>query len=285
MKKFETMGVINVTPDSFSDGNQFNEKDAFAKQMQEATTSFDIIDIGAESTAPMNSKVDIDDEIKRLEQTFIPYLKNNPQPNSQLSFDTYKIEVFEWLYQETRKSWGDIPILFNDVSGCVDKDLLRLIGRYEFTYVFCHNLAPSRELASNHIDYCEKIPNDLFIEQFERYFQEGLKTLKEQGTNLLIDPCFGFSKTKAQNIEILNKGCDIFNQFSERVVYGVSRKSFLRPENFEKSSYSAKVLDVTQSHLLNSFLARDKKVPIFRIHDKASLEGLKIANEVLISDN
>lgn len=286
MKQFQSMGVINVTPDSFSDGNKFNQTKTFQAQMLKAIADFDIIDIGAESTAPMNSQVPIDEEIKRLETTFIPFLKQHAQPNVELSFDTYKIEVFEWLYTQTRKFWGEIPIIFNDISGSLDDELINLSKRCRFSYVFCHNLAPTRASSSEHMKYAQDTSNEIFLERFESYFEQGLHVLDALNqSKVWIDPCFGFSKTRAQNLVLLQKGCEILNKFSSPVVYGVSRKSFLRNEDIKKNEYGEKVLDVVQSYLLDSFLKRDNKQPIFRIHDKASLDGLKIANEVLNCHN
>ena len=279
------MGVINITPDSFSDGSQYNTKSSFEAQMLKAIAEFDIIDIGAESTAPMNSSISVQEEINRFKTSYLPFVQSHSEPNVQLSFDTYKIAVFEWLFLETRKYWPKIPIIFNDVAGKVDDELIALLKQYDVKYVFSHNLAPTRELTSNHMDYVQDLTDEDFLRRFESYFSDGLKKLENFSDKILIDPCFGFSKSTHQNELLLRRAHEILNKFSERIVYGVSRKSFLRKYGVEKDEYGKKVLDVTQSYLLRSFLDHDVKVPIFRIHDNASTLGLRIANELLKGHN
>jgi dihydropteroate synthase len=125
MTKFKSMGVINITPDSFSDGNQYNQYSLFQNYFQKSLKHFDVIDIGAESTAPFNQAIDAKDEMDRY-QVLIQYIQENDDPKITLSLDTYKCDVFHYLYQIVKKHWKDSKLIFNDVSGKIDDDLKRL---------------------------------------------------------------------------------------------------------------------------------------------------------------
>ena len=209
------MGVMNVTPNSFSDGGELT-----AANFTEKLKSFgnvDAIDIGAESTAPMNEPVPWETEWERL-KTVLPLLKGF---NGVLSFDTYHPETMEEILRYyVNHSW-DQTLWWNDVSGKMDgfvKDFLELSPA--FSYVLCHNLAPNRALTGRHMDYLDP---ELTLETVADYLRPFAIP------QVIFDPCLGFSKTYEQNWMLLQN----FKKLQEltghnRWLLGFSRKSFLR---------------------------------------------------------
>lgn len=277
------MGVINVTPDSFSDGSKYNQFESFEKQMLSMVKSFDIIDVGAESTAPKNDPISAELEIERLDNTLIAYLKKHKSLNLPLSIDTYKTEVFEWALKEVRTILGqEHPVIFNDVSGKVDDELLALMNKYKFTYVLSHNLCPDRSLTSMHMDYNYDLCGADFLREIKKYFKDALSKLSECKSQIILDPCFGFSKTKEQNHYLISNIAHVFDEFSYELLIGVSRKSFLLNELVDRKSFEGqKSLDVTQAVLLNHFIDKTKQPLIFRVHDLCSIIGMNIADQIL----
>lgn len=205
------MGVINITPNSFSDPGETFSSDSISRKIS-FLSKFDILDIGAESTAPKNASLDWESEWERW-QMVLPLLKGL---NCAISADTYHPEtIFELL-----KYWKDqkLPsrLIWNDVSGKYDsyvKDFLKT----GFDYVFCHNLAPNRELTGRHMDYV-KPEMDLY-----EYFRS------HRHPQVIFDPCLGFSKTYEQNWAIIEKFDELQKKLQhDRWLIGFSRKSFLR---------------------------------------------------------
>lgn len=205
------MGVMNITPDSFSDGGEFFSPLSISPQIQFLST-FDAIDIGAESTAPQNASIPWTLEWERW-QMVLPFLQDIA---TTISADTYHPEtIFELL-----KYWKDhkfkSKLMWNDVSGKFDdsvRDFLKSGG----DYIFCHNLAPSRELSGRHMDYVSK---DLNLSDYFSPYKH---------PQVIFDPCLGFSKSYEQNWDILEQ----FEQLQKSVdhsrwLVGFSRKSFLR---------------------------------------------------------
>lgn len=216
--RLKRMGVMNITPNSFSDGG---ELDTLAK-IRSKLTSFGLIhalDIGAESTAPKNDSIQWTEEWARW-QLVLPLLENL---SCHLSADTYHPEtIFELV-----KIWKDqkIPyeLYWNDVSGKFDdhvRDFLKEGNR--FHYIYCHNRAPTRELSGKHMDYVTKDEGHL-EEELEDFFRPHLHE------RVIFDPCLGFSKTYDENWYLLNKFAEFQKLIKhERWLLGLSRKSFLR---------------------------------------------------------
>ena len=222
--QIKMMGVINVTPDSFSDGDQYNRPAAFKEKLTNLLNWADWVDIGAESTAPFNSAISAQQELDRLNKNFIPYL--SLLEGREVSLDTYKLEVFREVYQYAKKF--DIQLVFNDVSGELDEEVIDFLKASQVKYVFSHNLAPSREQTSDHMNFISPGKGEEFIDHMVRYFKLGIQRL--EGCRFIIDPCFGFSKTREQNHDLLRH----FNTFLLQIPYeipcliGISRKSFMR---------------------------------------------------------
>jgi dihydropteroate synthase len=209
--KIKRMGVINITPNSFSDGGEFFSPETISKRLQ-FLKQFDAIDIGAESTAPKNAGVSWQTEWERW-QMVLPLLKDI---TTTISADTYHPEtIFELL-----KYWQDhqlqSKLIWNDVSGKFD-DAVKDFLKSGHDYIFCHNLAPTRELTGQHMDY---VAAEMDLQE---YFRPHLHP------QVILDPCLGFSKSYEQNWEIIENFGDIQRHIKHhRWLIGFSRKSFLR---------------------------------------------------------
>lgn len=277
INKFQKMGVINVTPNSFSDGQKFNSFSTFSKQFKSLTAWADIIDVGAESTAPFNVPITEKEEIKRLSETLLAYVEQNEEPAAiAISIDTYRPSTFYKIATELKKYWGKVKIIFNDVSGIVDSELEELLdSSLDFTYVFSHNLAPKRELTSNHMDYVKTYAKEEdFTKDIHLFFLDGLQKIAKR-KEVFLDPCFGFSKTREQNHILLRECANLMSQLEQSFVYGISRKSFLRfPKDLDaKNVDNQKRLDHLQSYFLLKEMQKAKHSIFFRIHEQRSFES------------
>ena len=272
-----SMGVINITPNSFSDGSLFNSQDLFSKKFNQIKKWASIIDIGAESTAPFNKPIDSILELERFERVLFPFVTKTPDPQITISIDTYKPEVFYEVYIVLKKYWPKTKIVFNDISGCLDEELLMILKdeSLDFDYVLCHNLSPVREKSSHHMDFVDE--ESTFYENILSFFYERLSLLKDIKRKIIIDPCLGFSKTREQNHSFLRKMDDFLSCFSSYdVLLGLSRKSFLRfPASMDlRQKENLNELECIQSIIIYNLLSKNKNSSlIFRMHDDIALKS------------
>lgn len=201
------MGILNFTPDSFSDGGKFDDIDAalaHVKEMIEAGA--DIIDIGGESTRPNHTPVGEEEEIKRV----IPIIKAVKEKfDIPISIDTYKAKVAE----KAIEAGAD---LINDVWGFKnDKDMARVAAKYNVPCCLMHN----RE-NEDYNDLMEDILDDL---------RESIKIAKDAGVkdeNIILNPGIGFAKSHEQNLETMNK-LERLKELGYPVLLGTSRKRMI----------------------------------------------------------
>lgn len=277
--KVNTMGVMNLTPNSFSDGGELKSSALVEKKFKELIHWADVIDLGAESTAPFNHPVDVLEEFKRFETLFFPLLHKLKDPKITISIDTYKPELFYELYFVFKYFWPETKLIFNDVSGKLDNELIDLLATdLDFEYVYSHNLCSDRSETSNHMNFCEKEKSIEFIRLVVDYFRNGLEVIRPFNRKIWVDPCFGFSKNRAQNQLLLKHFKTFLFQLDMDipVVYGVSRKSFLRvPKELDaKELKNQIILDQMQATLIYD-LIRDE-LPnkfLFRVHDDSSVKS------------
>lgn len=218
---------MNITPDSFSDGGEID--------VSRLSFSCDAWDVGAESTAPVNSPIDAEEEWKRLEP-FLPSLLKIPV----LSLDTYHPEtIFKMASLRNNLIW-------NDVSGKFDKDVENFLSLdSSFQYVFCHNLAPSRELSGRHMDYA----TGTTLEGLKEFFWG------RRHPRVIFDPCLGFSKAYEENWMILENLGKLQKMVGHnRWLVGFSRKSFLR-KKFGLELSQREELDRRHLEVLSEVLA------------------------------
>ncbi|MCS7171464.1 MAG: dihydropteroate synthase [Aquificaceae bacterium] len=213
--KTAVMGVLNVTPDSFSDGGLYKSpSEAVNRALQMVEEGADIVDIGGESTRPGSQRISAEEELKRV----LPPLKEirKELPNLWISVDTYKAEVAKACLEEGAD-------MINDISGgTFDKNMHRLVAQYNCPYVLTH-------IKGRPETWREEPPlYEDVVEEVVRWFEERLKGLKEAGYKgqVVLDPGIGFGKLPEHNVEIL-KRFEEFRIFGMPLMVGVSRKSFI----------------------------------------------------------
>jgi dihydropteroate synthase len=208
-KRTYLMGILNVTPDSFSDGGQFNHlEEAIEHAMQMAEEGADIIDIGGESTRPGHHQVSAEEELERV-LPIINALKTEQSFKLPLSIDTYKAKVAEAALD------AGVEML-NDVWGLkADPALGAIASRYRVPVCLMHN--------RNNTDYL-----DLMTEVLAE-LQESVALALEAGIDdekVIIDPGIGFGKNLDQNLEVMLHLKD-FSNLGYPILLGTSRKSMI----------------------------------------------------------
>jgi dihydropteroate synthase len=211
------MGVLNVTPDSFSDGGKFATVDAaIDRAIQMVISGVDIIDIGGESTKPGATPVDEATELARVIPVIERIRQHPDTQNIPISIDTTKASVARSAIQ----SGADI---INDVSGGqFDKNMFETVAQLGMPYVMMHMRGtPATMLQMT--DYDDVVGEILayFEMQIDRAVQSGIDR-----SQIIIDPGIGFAKKYQQSIEIV-RHLDRFQILDLPLLVGVSRKSFI----------------------------------------------------------
>ncbi len=251
------MGILNVTPDSFSgDGLADNVEAAIAQAKRMVSEGADIIDIGGESTRPGAPKVTADEEIRRV----VPVIERlKAELNIPLSIDTYKAEVAEAAVQAGAN-------LLNDVWGLKrDHRLAEVAARHSLPIVITSS---QRDVPVSNI--MPAIINSLkwAIEQ-----AEAAGVLPE---NIIIDPGFGFGKTVGQNLELLRRIGEL-RQLGKPILLGTSRKSAIG-----KVLRGALVEDRLMGTVATTVIGIMEGVDIVRVHDiKENIQAAEMSDAVL----
>ncbi len=256
--KISMMGVMNITPNSFSDGGKYNSASTFVQLLRDLKKwNVACFDVGAESTAPFNAPITHDEELKRFVDCLYPCLEEFPL-HATLSIDTYRGSTFFKLYQYIIQRRSDIKVIWNDVSGVLDDELWQTLEQCpKASYVFCHTLTPCRELSSHHMNYSISDDQQLLEHRTSRFI-EVVKAFAQRGMvdRLFLDPCFGFSKTYSQNLFLLNKLSVAFASILPSVpaVIGISRKSFLKKSIVMQDAHSFLSSEQGQVELMQAAL-------------------------------
>lgn len=201
------MGILNGTPDSFSDGGRYNTSDAavaHAKQMIEHGA--DIIDVGVESTRPGHTQISVADEIERMKEILLPVLEVSTVP---VSVDTYRAETAEFALSHGAH-------ILNDIWGLkYDKDMAAVAAKYDVPVIIMHN--------QNHTNY------DDIIDDMKAFFFSSVDLALKEGVkpqNIWLDPGIGFGKDYAQNVEVIQRLGEI-TVYEYPVLLAPSRKRFI----------------------------------------------------------
>lgn len=242
------MGILNVTPDSFSDGGNYCQLDSAVKQAHTLLEQgAKIIDIGGESTRPGAPDVSLEDELDRV----IPLVKAlRKTSDCIISIDTSKSEVM----RQAILAGADI---INDVRALQEPGAIEVLAAYpDVAICLMHMQGQPRTMQSNpqYEDLFADI-NDFFSERIEACEQAGI-----QQQRIILDPGFGFGKTLAHNYEILNR-FDEFNQFNLPVLAGLSRKSMIG--NLLNKSTDERLA----GSLAGALIAAQNGAKIIRVHD------------------
>ncbi len=205
------MGILNVTPDSFSDGGKYFDVDKailHAKEM--IIAGADIIDIGGESTRPGAEEVSINEELNRV----IPVIKEISKLEIPISIDTYKPHVAE----ESIKAGANI---INDISGLRNQEMVNIVAKNKVPIIIMHMKGTPKTMKDKAF-YKDDVVNEIID-----YLREKIQIAQEAGIkDIIIDPGIGFGKTVEHNIQILNR-LNEFKILNKPILIGTSRKSFL----------------------------------------------------------
>lgn len=223
-QRIQVWGVVNATPNSFSDGGETLSRVDFAARVL-AWRGCDGLDIGAESTAPMNEAISSEEERARLSATLVPLLKEWSR-DQVLSLDTYHIETISWLLPQIP---SDVSVVWNDVSGIVSDEVISLLKAYpQLRYVLFFSRVPERKLAGKHMQY---VVEDSIVAAARDFFRTNFAILMRHNlfSQVIADPGFGFAKSRSQNHELLAALPALMDELACPVwMWGISRKSFLR---------------------------------------------------------
>ncbi len=208
------MGVLNVTPDSFSDGGKyFTHEKAMIKAQQMIEAGADMIDIGGESSKPGAATVSCEEELTRV----IPIIKEiRKESDICLSIDTTKAQVMH-------EAVAAGASMINDISGFRSNESLALAVKLDVPLCIMH-MQGNPETMQNKPFYSQNL-----IEELNQFFKQRIATLIAAGIkrqNLIIDPGFGFGKTVEHNMELVNRIAE-FKRHDLPLMLGVSRKCSL----------------------------------------------------------
>jgi dihydropteroate synthase len=254
------MGVLNITPDSFSDGGRFLlPEDALAQARRMAAEGADIIDIGAESTRPYGAQpISADEEIRRLR----PILADVVSLGIPVSIDSMKPVVVAWALDTG-------AAIANDVWGLQrDPDMARVVAQRHCPVVIMHN----RERADAGIDIMKDV-TEFFSRSLEIASQAGISR-----ENIALDPGIGFGKTQEQSIAVLAR-LNQFKHFGLPLLVGASRKRFIA--TISPSEPDQRLGGSIAAHLI----AIKAGAQVIRTHDVAeTLQALRVATAIWDSE-
>lgn len=215
MKRTWIMGILNVTPDSFSDGGQYlNLDDAVHHGLRMAEQGADIIDIGGESTRPFAKKVSNAEEIKRV----IPVIQAlSVRCSVPISIDTTKAEV-------ARQAIKAGAVIVNDISSLqFDPEMGRVVAENQVRVILMHIQGTPQDMQTK--------PNyNNLMKEVKQFLEHVVQRALDQGISrhkIIIDPGIGFGKTPDHNLILLQK-LDYFKSLDLPILIGTSRKSFLK---------------------------------------------------------
>jgi dihydropteroate synthase len=217
-KRTYLMGVLNVTPDSFSDGGDFNTLESALRQAENMVKSgVDIIDIGGQSTRPSAAEISLIDEMDRV-LPVVEMLRQKPN-----IFDSVPISVDTTRAQVAKAALEAGADLINDISGATfDLEMLSTVAKLKVPIILMH-LRGTPQTMQKMTDY-----QDL-IEEIGEFLESRIVAAVAAGidkSQIIIDPGIGFAKTYNQNLEIL-RNLSRFHSLNCPILVGVSRKSFI----------------------------------------------------------
>jgi dihydropteroate synthase len=255
--KVRAMGIINVTPDSFSDGGQFLEAPrAIARAERLVQEGADILDIGAESTRPYGGAkaVPLDEELTRLAH-ILPAVIEIGMP---VSIDTMKATVAAWALEQG-------ATIVNDVWGLQrDPDMARVVAEHGSAVIVMHN----REQAD---------PGADIMAEIKTFFARSLDIARRAGIaehNIMLDPGIGFGKTPEQSMRAIARLGEL-REFGRPLVVGASRKRFI--DTVSPSPPDRRIGGSIAAGLLAALNGAD----VLRVHDVAeTMQALRVARAI-----
>ena len=256
------LGVLNLTPDSFSDGGKFNTK---KKGINHAIKLYkegaDLIDVGGESTRPGSKEVNKEDEWNRINDILKSIVKKIP-----ISLDTRKSEIMKNGIKLGVK-------LINDVSGLsFDPETINILKKYKIPFVIQHTLGTPENMQKN-----PKYKNELL--DIYDFFEEKIKLLRSKGikhNNIILDPGIGFGKKLKHNMNLIRR-VSIFHSLGFPILVGNSRKRFIKDISKKNDSYTR-----IGGTISSSLYLMMQGVQILRIHDvNEVMQAIKVFKEII----
>jgi dihydropteroate synthase len=264
------MGVLNVTPDSFSDGGQFlKEQDAFRHAEQMVDEGATILDVGGESSRPGSEPVPLEEELQRV----IPVMRRlrNRFPELFLSIDTYKAET-------ARQALAAGADIINDISALrAEPAMLEVLQHSDAGVILMHMQGIPKTMQIK--PFYQDVVTEVF--EFLRQRRDELVNLGIDRARIAIDPGYGFGKRIQDNIQLV-RWLSRFAELGQPVVVGISRKSSIAQLLGNPQLPPKERLWPTVA--LTSLL-REKGAHVFRVHDvRPNLEALRMT-EAIVSDD
>lgn len=257
LSKPKVMGIINVTPDSFYDGGKTTKQNSILHQAEKMLSEgATFLDVGGYSSRPNATDISTEEEISRVVPAIESILKQFPEV--LISVDTFRSNVAN----ETVKAGA---CMVNDISGgTLDPAMFSTVAKLKAPYILMHMRGTPQTMV-------QQTNYDDVIKEVIYFFSERVAQARQTGINdIIIDPGFGFAKTKEQSFELLQKSA-LLKQLDLPILTGVSRKSMIY-----------KTLDISAKEALNgttvlNTLALQKGTSILRVHDvKEAVECIKL---------
>ena len=261
------MGILNVTPDSFSDGGRYLKKNFAVKHaLKMINEGADIIDIGGESTKPFSDPVSLDEELSRV-LPVIETLRN--ETDICISIDTTKSEV-------ARQALEMGASIINDVSAMeFDLNMVDVALKFDCPIILMHMQGIPKNMQENPRYHS-------LIKEIVSYLNSRIDFAISKGIHrkkIIIDPGIGFGKSVKNNFEIVNN-LNEFTKLGLPVLLGASRKSFIG------HSFNDSEDERLEGSLAVNVIGLQKGVSIFRVHDvNETRKALMIANKIFNSDH
>jgi dihydropteroate synthase len=262
-KKTYIMGILNITPDSFSDGGLFFDKSvAIQRALQMVEDGADIIDIGGESTRPGSEIVPVEEELRRTAPVIAAIAKEITIP---ISIDTYKAEV-------AQRALDAGASIVNDISGLrFDPEMTKVVSEYKVPVVVMHIRGKPKDMQINPV-------YEALIPEIMDYLRGSIRFALDAGIQddmIVIDPGIGFGKTFEQNLTIIHN-LQEFTSLEKPVLIGASRKAFIGKILGDESP--GQRVEGTAAAVAISIL---KCANIVRVHDvKEMVKVAKVADAI-----
>jgi len=273
------MGILNVTPDSFSDGGRFYKLDDAVRQgMKMAEEGADIIDVGGESTRPGSHPVSLEEELSRV----IPVIESlSQQIDVPISIDTYKAKVAQEALNAGAQMINDISALRHD------PEMKKIAASYDVPVALMHIQGTPRTMQEH--PWYEDVIGEIAV-----YLKESIQIAKDAGIDqakIIIDPGIGFGKRLEDNLNIL-KNLKEFSILNCPILIGCSRKSFIgkilnlpMEERLEGSLAALAVAVMNGAHIVRVHEVKESKRVVSLVDAilKVQNMGEKNVNEIQIS--
>lgn len=278
-KSLTTLGVINITPNSFSDQGRFLNSQTLKSTLTFfKTLPHTVLDLGFESTAPMNSAISVQEERARFDY-FFKEIKDIDLSGCWISFDTYKPLNYLYFEEQFKTRYQNCGFIFNDVGTVLDNEIVTLLkskrDQENFFYIHTFSHIPSRDFVLNHMNFIKK---EEILLQAVSHFKKVHYFLKEENLieQILFDPGFGFSKSYEQNWDLLNQFDQLVLKLNEEGIsmpwlLGLSKKSFLR-NSLINTQDPFKDSEILHHKIIRDLWSKQLGHLLFRAHDPLLVE-------------